>query len=104
DADDKLTSSFLAVIDNESDADGNAAYGNAFVTNARFADAKFFYDTDRRKPLADRLDQLTHLQFQEKLGNYLEKTKRIESIARSICSRMSIDSADVLTAAHLCKA
>src|SRR6266852_2602856 len=100
----KLTNSFLAVIDNEADPDGNAAYGNAFVTNARFADAKFFYDTDRRKPLAERLDQLTHLQFQEKLGNYLDKSKRIEAIARAICRHLEIDAADILTAARLCKA
>jgi glycyl-tRNA synthetase beta chain len=99
----KLTNSFLAVLDNEADPDGNAAYGNAFVTNARFADAKFFYDTDRRKPIADRLDQLTHLQFQEKLGNYLEKTKRIEAIARSICTHLTVDPSDTLTAARLCK-
>jgi glycyl-tRNA synthetase beta chain len=103
-ADEKLTNAFLAVLDNESDPDGNAAYGNSFVTNARFADAKFFYDTDRRRPLAERIDQLAHLQFQEKLGNYLEKTKRIEAIARSICAHLSIDPADPLAAAHLCKA
>jgi len=102
-ANEKLTNSFLAVLDNESDPDGNAAYGNSFVTNARFADAKFFYDTDRRKPLADRLDQLKHLQFQEKLGNYLEKTNRIETIARSICTHLKMDATETLTAAHLCK-
>jgi glycyl-tRNA synthetase beta chain len=102
-SDEKLTNSFLAVLDNEADPDGNAAYGNSFVTNARFADAKFFYDTDRRTPLAKRLDQLTHLQFQEKLGNYLEKTKRIEAIARSICTHLSVEPKDTLTAAHLCK-
>jgi glycyl-tRNA synthetase beta chain len=103
-ANDRLTNSFLAVLDNESDEDGNAAYGNSFVTNARFADAKFFYDTDRRTPLAKRLDQLSHLQFQEKLGNYLEKTNRIEAIARSICTHLKIDAEAALTAAHLCKA
>src|SRR5438132_2820110 len=103
-AGEKLTNSFLAVLDNESDPDGNAAYGNSFVINARFADAKFFYDTDRRKPLAERLDQLSHLQFQEKLGNYLDKSKRIESIARAICTHLKVDAADTLTAARLCKA
>jgi glycyl-tRNA synthetase beta chain len=97
-ADGTLTSSFLAVLDNEGDPDGNAAYGNSFVTNARFADAKFFYETDRRRKLEERLDQLSHLQFQEKLGNYLEKTKRIEAIAKGI-----LDSEDVATAARLCK-
>jgi glycyl-tRNA synthetase beta chain len=103
-AGEKLTNYFLAVLDNEADPDGNAAYGNSFVINARFADAKFFYDTDRRTPLAERLPQLAHLQFQEKLGNYLEKTKRIEAIADSISKQLGVDSKDTLTAAHLCKA
>lgn len=98
DAKGALTSSFLAVLDNEGDPDGNAAYGNAFVTNARFADAQFFYETDRRRKLEERLEQLSHLQFQEKLGNYLDKTRRIEKIAAGI-----VDSPDAAAAARLCK-
>jgi glycyl-tRNA synthetase beta chain len=97
-AEGQLTNSFLAVLDNDADPDGNAAYGNSFVTNARFADAKFFYETDRKRKLESRLEQLEHLQFQEKLGNYLDKTKRIEQIAAAIS-----DDADTLTAARLCK-
>src|SRR5260370_40254712 len=50
------------------------------------------------------LDQLTHLQFQEKLGNYFDKSKRIEAIARAICTHLGIEAADTLTAARLCKA
>jgi len=98
DAAGKLTSSFLAVLDNEGDPLGNAAYGNSFVTNARFADAKFFYETDRKRKLADRVEQLEHLQFQEKLGNYAEKSKRIERIVRELGG-----DEDALTAARLCK-
>ena len=98
DRNDRLTSSFLAVLDNDGDPEGNASYGNSFVTNARFADAQFFYETDRRRKLEDRLEQLSHLQFQEKLGNYLDKTKRIERIARGI-----LDQDDVALAARLCK-
>jgi glycyl-tRNA synthetase beta chain len=94
----KLTSSFLAVLDNDGDPDGNAAYGNSFVTNARFADAKFFYETDRKRTLESRLDQLSHLQFQEKLGSYNAKTLRIEQIVEAIS-----DDADARTAARLCK-
>ena len=82
-ADQRLSNSFLAVLDNDSDPDGNAAYGNSFVTNARFADAKFFYDADQRTRLEERLPQLAHLQFQDKLGNYLEKTKRINCFCDS---------------------
>jgi glycyl-tRNA synthetase beta chain len=98
DAAGKLTSSFLAVLDNDGDPLGNAAFGNSFVTNARFADAKFFYETDRKRKLADRVEQLEHLQFQEKLGNYAEKSKRIERIVRELGG-----DADALTAARLCK-
>jgi len=99
DANEKLTNSFLAVLDNDADPDGNAAYGNSFVTNARFADAKFFYETDRKRTLESRLPELERLQFQEKLGNYRDKTKRIEKIAAAIS-----DDADTLAAARLCKA
>ncbi len=99
-----LTNSFLAVLDNEGDPDGNASYGNSFVTNARFADAQFFYETDRKRPLAGRLDQLAHLQFQEKLGNYQEKSRRIEAIAVAICAEARLDPADAAEAARLCKA
>jgi glycyl-tRNA synthetase beta chain len=97
-ADGRLTSFFLAVLDNDADPDGNAAYGNSFVTNARFADAKFFYETDRKRTLESRLEQLEHLQFQEKLGNYRDKTRRIEQISAAIS-----DDADTLAAARLCK-
>jgi glycyl-tRNA synthetase beta chain len=99
DANEKLTNSFLAVLDNDADPDGNAAYGNSFVTNARFADAKFFYETDRKRTLESRLPELERLQFQEKLGNYRDKTKRIEKIAAAVS-----DDADMLAAARLCKA
>src|SRR5436853_5311489 len=97
-AGDALTNSFLAVLDNDGDPEGHAAYGNSFVTNARFADAQFFYETDRKKKLDERLEQLAHLQFQEKLGNYLEKTERIVAIAQAIS-----DHPHVNTAAQLCK-
>ena len=106
DRNDRLTNYFLAVLDNEGDPEGHAAYGNSFVTNARFADAQFFYETDRRRKLEERLEQLAHLQFQEKLGHYLDKTQRIERIAAGICKAAGID-ADVAsaaaTAARLCK-
>src|SRR5437660_11779524 len=98
DAKGSLTNYFLAVLDNEGDPDGNAAYGNSFVTNARFADARFFYETDRKRPLADRMEQLAHLQFHEKLGDYRAKTERIVKIVEA----MGGDE-HALAAARLCK-
>ncbi|MDQ3280619.1 MAG: glycine--tRNA ligase subunit beta [Acidobacteriota bacterium] len=96
--DGKLTNSFLAVLDNDGDPEGNAAYGNSFVTNARFADAQFFYETDRRRKLEERLEQLEHLQFHEKLGDYREKTNRIRFIVERLCNEP-----DALRAAELSK-
>jgi glycyl-tRNA synthetase beta chain len=103
DANGRLTSSFIAVLDNEGDPDGNAAYGNSFVTNARFADAKFFYETDRKVPLAKRGEQLAHLQFHEKLGDYRDKSHRLNQIVNDICNFANYESADARKAADLCK-
>ncbi|MEA2463401.1 MAG: glycyl-tRNA synthetase beta chain, partial [Acidobacteriota bacterium] len=97
----RLTNYFLAVLDNEGDRDGNAAYGNSFVTNARFADAQFFYETDRRKPLSERSEQLSHLQFHEKLGDYREKTKRIRFIVERLCEEPEAAQAAELSKADL---
>lgn len=104
--DGKLSNSFLAVMDLADDHDGNAASGNAFVTNARFADARFFYDTDRKRDLESRVGDLSHLQFQEKLGNYSDKTARIVSIAARILEQSGAATTRdaVGTAARLSKA
>jgi glycyl-tRNA synthetase beta chain len=101
DRDGRLTSSFLAVLDNEGDPEGHAAYGNSFVTNARFADAQFFYETDRKKPLSERSEQLSHLQFHEKLGDYREKTKRIRQIVERLCAEPEAAQAAELAKADL---
>jgi glycyl-tRNA synthetase beta chain len=105
-ADGQLTNSFLAVLDNDADPDGNAAYGNSFVTNARFADAKFFYETDRRVPLVSRVQRLSSLQFHEKLGSYGEKAQRIRNAAIRICDEIPqfTEATATKIAANLCKA
>lgn len=80
----ELTSSFLAIIDGDDDPEGFASSGNAFVTNARFADALFFYRHDLRTRMVDRIDSLGSLQFQERLGDYRAKTERMLAIGREI--------------------
>ncbi len=104
-AGEKLTRYFLAAMDGDSDPDGFASTGNAFVTNARFADALFFYQTDRRRKLVERVNQLSHLQFQEKLGDYLRKTHRIAAIAELIRteSGSAASREDVHSAAEIAK-
>ena len=80
----RLSRHFLSIVDAESDPEGFASSGNAFVTNARFADALFFMEVDLKRDLGERVEDLKHLQFQESLGDYEQKTRRLRSIATSI--------------------
>jgi glycyl-tRNA synthetase beta chain len=80
----KLTNRFLAVTNTDGDPEGLIRRGNERVLRARFNDAKFFWETDQRKKLADRLPDLAHVTFQAKLGSYLEKTERIVTLVKEL--------------------
>lgn len=95
----RLANCFLAVMNTDSDPDGLVRRGNERVLRARFKDARFFWRTDQRKPLADRVADLANVTFQAKLGSYLEKTGRIASLVEQLGG----DEHGV-RAARLCKA
>jgi len=76
----KLTNRFLAVTNTDGDPEGLIRRGNERVLRARFNDAQFFWQTDQKKKLADRVADLAHVTFQAKLGTYLEKTDRIKAL------------------------
>jgi glycyl-tRNA synthetase len=81
--------------------------GNEDVIRARFADAKFFYESDSRKHLADFLPRLGTLTFQEKLGSMLDKVRRLERLAPRLGEMLELSPAELMTvqrAANLCKA
>lgn len=59
-------------------------HGNEKVLEARLADAKFFYDEDLKHPLADNLDKLKKIVFQEKLGTVYEKMERVYALSKTI--------------------
>jgi len=80
----KLTNRFLAVTNTDGDPEGLIRRGNERVLRARFNDAKFFWETDQRKKLADRLPDLAHVTFQAKLGSYLEKTERVVALVKEL--------------------
>ena len=65
--------------------------GNERVLRARLADAAFFFESDRRKKLEDRLPALEKITFQEKLGSYLAKAKRMEKVALEIAPLLGLD-------------
>ena len=85
----ELTRHFLAVCDQIGDPSGLIARGNEWVVNARFADARFFWEDDAKVRLEDRLPRLGALQFQEKLGDTLKKTARIRELADRLAARIS---------------
>ncbi len=71
-------------MNTNADPEGLVRRGNERVLRARFNDARFFWDADQRKKLADRLPDLAHVTFQAKLGSYLEKTERIMALVKQI--------------------
>ncbi len=75
------------------------------VLRARLKDALFFFNEDRKKKLEERVPQLEGIVFHEKLGNMLEKTVRLESLAPFISDELRFNVKDDTTrAAYLCKA
>ncbi len=84
DAEGKLAPQFVAVMNIPSDPEGFVRRGNERVLRARFNDARFFWETDQKKKLADRVADLAHVTFQAKLGSYLEKAGRMVDLAREL--------------------
>ncbi|HEX6141667.1 MAG TPA: glycine--tRNA ligase subunit beta [Geminicoccaceae bacterium] len=88
-------------------SDGGRAIvaGNERVLRARLFDAKFFYDQDRRRPLASRTGQLDKVVFHARLGSLGDKTRRLEELARHLAPRVPGAKPDLaVRAAALAKA
>lgn len=104
DAQGKLTNKFL-VVSNISPADAGAVIGgNERVVRPRLADAKFFFDQDRKKTLASRVPGLSKVVYHNKLGTQGERVERVRAIAKAIAGKLGIDAQLADQAAHLAKA
>src|SRR6185369_10969008 len=79
-----LAPHFIAVMNTAADPEGLVRQGNERVLRARFNDARFFWDTDQHKKLAERLPDLAHVKFQAKLDSYLAKTDRVKELVKQI--------------------
>jgi glycyl-tRNA synthetase beta chain len=97
---------FLTVMDRADDPAGRVRAGNEWVVAARLADARFFWEEDRKVPLTERVERLAHLTFHEKLGSYLAKAERLASLAAAVCAATGWDGDEphATTAARLLKA
>ncbi len=101
-----LANRFLVVANMETADKGKAiAAGNERVLRARLADARFFWDQDRKIPLAARAPRLGQIVFHAKLGTLDEKIDRVQALAVEIAGHIEgADKDRVRSAARLCKA
>jgi glycyl-tRNA synthetase beta chain len=101
----KLANKFILVA-NEEAADGGKAIvaGNERVIRARLSDAKFFYETDLKTRLEDRLPKFEHIIFHEKLGTQAARIARIRALAGQLSAIVDAEAAKAERAADLCKA
>lgn len=101
----KLANKFILVANIEATDGGKTIIaGNERVIRARLSDAKFFYETDLKTKLEDRLPKFDQIVFHEKLGTQAERIKRIERLAAEIAPLVGADVAKTTRAAHLAKA
>jgi glycyl-tRNA synthetase len=103
----KLMPYFIVVRNGDGEHLDQVRHGNEEVLRARYTDAAFFFDADRRKPLEDFLSRLSTLTFQEKLGSVLDKAMRIERVVPAVAGLLGATPEAIEVsrrAAHLCKA
>ena len=89
DAAGKLTNQFLVVSNIKPEDASFVIGGNERVVRPRLADAKFFFDQDRKKTLASRVDGLGKVVYHNKLGTQGERVERVRAIAKAIASQLS---------------
>jgi len=85
DASGRLLPHFLAVLNTDGDPRGIIRHGHERVLRARFSDAQFFWQTDQKHPLRERLTWLKHVTFQKDLGSYYDKTRRVQRLCSWLC-------------------
>jgi glycyl-tRNA synthetase beta chain len=104
DAAGRLTHRFL-IVSNLSPSDPSAIIGgNERVVRPRLADARFFFEQDKKKTLTERLSALAKVVYHNKLGNQFERSERVTATAESIAQILNADAQQVSQAAKLAKA
>jgi glycyl-tRNA synthetase beta chain len=80
----KLAPHFIAVMNIDRDENGAVRHGHERVLRARFNDARFFWETDQKRKLAERLEDLKHVTFHARLGSYYDKTLRNVELVKKL--------------------
>lgn len=99
----KLKPLFITIANIDSQDPRQVIEGNEKVIRPRLADAAFFYDTDRKRPLASRIDELSGVVFQKQLGTLTDKAHRSAAVAAFIAGQIGGDVSHARRAAELAK-
>ena len=100
----KLLNKFLIVSNMQVSDPHHIIEGNQRVVRPRLADARFFFDQDRKQKLESRVEKLGNVVYHNKLGTQLQRVSRITMLAGIIARLLEADKADAELAARLCKA
>lgn len=95
---------FITISNTRAEDMGVVQAGNERVLTARMSDAAYFFDHDVKTPLADRVEGLKKVTYQEKLGSVHDKTVRVQKLAGHLAAILKADSKTVERAAYLSKA
>lgn len=82
---------FLSVANTDADAAGHVRRGNEWVVSGRLADARFFWDEDRKRTLASRVADLDRVTFHAALGSYGAKSLRVSACVKRLADRLGVD-------------
>ncbi len=103
--DGSLAPQFLTVIDRRDDPEGLVRQGNEWVIGARLADARFFFDEDRKRRMEELAPGLSRLEFHRVLGSVAAKADRVGELAIGLAGRLgfALEADTIRRAAHLVK-
>jgi glycyl-tRNA synthetase beta chain len=102
-SDGSLLAHFITFSNIESSNPQSIQHGNERVILPRLADAEFFWNQDRKQPLAARVENLASIVFQQKLGTLADKTQRLQNLAGFIAEQVNADVGLAKRAALLAK-
>ncbi len=103
DSNKRLLPHFITIANIDSSNPAVVIEGNERVIRPRFADAVFFWEQDQKQKLADRIEALKQILFQQKLGTLYDKSQRVKALAREIAERIGADIEQAERAAELAK-
>lgn len=104
DADGRLLNRFLVVSNMKVDDPHNIVSGNERVVRARLSDARFFFEQDKKSPLASRITKMDAVVYHNRLGSQMDRVMRIQRLATDIAGRLGADVMQAARAGLLAKA